>query len=111
MLITEIIDSDRQLLDIVKSILLRAKAEGAKTVDVGQLINDIGDDSVTPELLVDILGRHGAELKNIIAGSTVDTIDMDIAAKKSMTTKADMTDKTMKNTALKQALSNLDDLT
>lgn len=110
MLITEIVDSDRQLLDMVKSILLRAKAEGAKEVDVQQLINDIDDDAVTPELLVDLLGRRGAELKNIIAGSTVDTIDMDIAAKKSMTTKADATNKQMKNTALKQALSNLDDL-
>jgi hypothetical protein len=110
MLITEIVDSDSQLLDIIKSILLRAKAEGAKEVDVQQLINDIGDESVTPEVLIDILGRHGAELKNIIAGSTVDTIDMDIAAKKAMTTKADMSDKQMKNTALKQAMSNLDDL-
>ena len=108
MLITELVDSEAELLNTVISILLRAKAEGAKKVDMQQLINDLHDDSLTPELMVDIFNRHTGKLKNIIAGSTVDEVDLDIMGKKKqMTTKADQDTAKIKNTAAQQALDNL----
>jgi len=107
MLICEIVDSDRQILDIVTSILLRAKAEGAETVDMHQLLNDIGDESLTPQMMVDILSRHTGELKEIVAGATLDQIQLNMGVKKNMKTKQDMDAEKMKSTALKQALDDL----
>lgn len=108
MLINELVDSETELLDTVISILLRAKAEGAKTVNMQQLINDLDDDNITPELMVDILNRHTGKLKNIIAGSTVDAIDLDIVGnKKQMTTGAEKDTARFKKTATQQALDNL----
>lgn len=107
MLINEIVDSDRQILDIVTSILLRAKAEGATTVDMQQLINDIGDESLTPQMMVDILSRHTGELKEIVASATLDQIQLNMGVKKNMKTKADTDTNKMKNTALQQALKSL----
>jgi hypothetical protein len=107
MLIKEVIDSDEQILGIVKSILMRAKSEGAKQVDMNQLVNDIGDSSVTPELLVDIFSRHGAELKNIVAGATVDMIDLDTETKKSMQYKSDTDAAKLKGKAVQQAKQSL----
>lgn len=107
MLISEIVDSDRQVLDIVTSILLRAKAEGAETVDMQQLINDIGDESMTPQMMVDILSRHTGELKELVASATLDQIQLNMGVKKNMTTKQDTEKQKMKNTALQQALSDL----
>ena len=107
MLIKEVIDSDEQILGIVKSILMRAKSEGAKQVDMQQLVNDIGDSSVTPELLVDIFSRHAAELKNIVAGATVDMIDLDTETKKTMQYKSDTDAAKLKGTAVQQARQSL----
>lgn len=108
MLINELVDSEAELLGTVKSILLRAKAEGAKTVNMQQLINDLGDSSVTPEMMVDIFNRHTGKLKDIIAGSTVDAVDLDVTGKtKQMTTKADQDTASIKKTAAQQALDNL----
>jgi hypothetical protein len=88
--------------------LLRAKAEGAETVDMQQLINDIGDESMTPQLMVDILSRHTGELKELVAGATLDQIQLNMGVKKSMVTKQDADKKKMKNTALQQALKSLE---
>ena len=107
MLIKEVIDSDEQVLDIVKSILMRAKSEGAKQVDMKQLVNDIGDSSVTPELLVDIFSRHAAELKNIVAGATVDLVNIDTETKKSMQYKTDTDAAKLKGKAVQQAKQSL----
>lgn len=107
MLIKEVIDSDEQVLDIVKSILMRAKSEGAKQVDMKQLVNDIGDSSVTPELLVDIFSRHAAELKNIVAGATVDLVNLDTETKKSMQYKTDTDAAKLKGKAVQQAKQSL----
>lgn len=107
MLIKEVIDSDEQVLGIIKSILMRAKSEGAKQVDMQQLVNDIGDSSVTPELLVDIFSRHAAELKNIVAGATVDAIDLDTEKKKSMQYKSDTDAAKLKGAAVQQARQSL----
>ena len=107
MLIKEVIDSDEQVLDIVKSILMRAKSEGAKQVDMKQLVNDIGDSSVTPELLVDIFSRHAKELKNIVAGATVDLVDLDTETKKSMQYKSDTDAAKLKGKAVQQAKQSL----
>jgi len=108
MLISEVVDSEAELLNTVISILLRAKADGAKKVDMQQLINDLHDDTITPELMVDIFNRHTGKLKNIIAGSTVDELDLDTIGKKTqMTTKIDQDTAKMKNTATQQALDNL----
>lgn len=107
MLICEIVDSDRQVLDIVTSILLRAKAEGAQSVDMQQLINDLGDESMTPQMMVDILSRHTGELKELVGSATVDAVQLNMGIKKKMMSKQDVDAAKMKNTALKQALDSL----
>jgi len=108
MLINELVDSESELLDTVISILLRAKAEGAKAVNMQQLINDLDDPSITPEFMVDLLSRNTGKLKNIIAGSDVDNVDLDTIAKtQRMTTKSEKDSAKMKQTAVSQALDSL----
>lgn len=103
----EFIDSDEQLLSIIKPILLRAKAEGVTSVSLRQLSNDIEDDSVTPELLVSILNKHRNKLKDIISSANYDEIVLNNGHIKTMTTKYDQDVKKMKNTAIKQAMDKL----
>ena len=59
----EFVESDAQVIGILKPILLRAKAEGANSISTRQLSNDINDDAVTPEVLVSILNKHRSVLK------------------------------------------------
>jgi hypothetical protein len=103
----EFVDSDEQVVDIVKSILLRAKAEGAKAVDTKQLVNDIGDENVTPELLVDILNRKSDAFGDIVGSATVDSVQLTSGEKKAMTSKYDQDVNKMKATAIKQATGSL----
>lgn len=103
----EFVDSNEQVLGIVKSILLRAKAEGAKAVDTAQLANDIGDESITPELLVDILSRNSGKLRDIISLANIDSIQLATGEKKAMTSQADQDINKMKATAIKQATGSL----
>lgn len=39
----EFVDSDAELLGLIKPILLRAKAEGATDIPMAQLLNDLDD--------------------------------------------------------------------
>ena len=103
----EFVDSDEQVLGIVKPLLLRAKAEGAQSIPVNQLINDINDSSVSPELLVNILNKHRKDLSNIITTATYDEIVLNNNEIKSMTNKFDKDVNKMKSTALKQAMDQL----
>jgi hypothetical protein len=103
----EFVDSDEQVLGIVKPLLLRAKAEGANAVSTTQLINDLNDSSVTPELLVNILNKHRKDLKDIITTATYDEIVLNNNEIKSMTSKFDKDVNKMKSTALKQAMDQL----
>lgn len=104
----ELVDSDRQLLDLIKPILLRAKAEGAKEISVQQLLNDLDpEDNVKAPLLIDILSRHRNELKDIILSANLDSIALNLGAKSSMMTKADQQAGKMKSTAIKQAMDKL----
>jgi hypothetical protein len=103
----EFVDSDQQVLSIIKPLLLRAKAEGADSIPVNQLINDINDSSITPELLINILNKHRKDLSNIITTATYDDIVLNKNEIKSMTNKLDKDVNKMKNTALKQAMDKL----
>lgn len=103
----EFVDSDQQVLSIIKPLLLRAKAEGAVSIPVNQLINDINDSSVTPELLISILNKHRKDLSNIITTATYDEIALNNNEIKSMTNKFDKDVSKMKSTALKQAMDKL----
>jgi len=103
----EFVDSDEQVLGIIKPLLLRAKAEGANSISTNQLINDINDNSVTPELLVNILNKHRKDLSNIITTATYDEIVLNNNEIKSMTNKFDKDVNKMKSTALKQAMDQL----
>lgn len=103
----EFVDSEQQVLGIIKPLLLRAKAEGARSIPIGQLINDISDSSITPELLVSILNKHRTDLKDIITTATYDEIVLNNNEIKSMTTKFDKDINKMKSTALKQAMDKL----
>jgi hypothetical protein len=103
----EFVDSDEQVLGIIKPLLLRAKAEGAQSIPVNQLINDINDSSVSPELLVNILNKHIKDLSNIITTATYDEIVLNNNEIKSMTNKFDKDVNKMKSTALKQAMDQL----
>lgn len=108
MLIRELVDSDVQLLGIIKPILLRAKAEGADSVDMDQLINDMDkEDNVTPEVMVDVLNRHRKDLEDIVVGATLDSIALNKGVPKTMTSKFDQQTNKLKTTALKQALDQL----
>lgn len=103
----EFVDSDDQVLGIIKPLLLRAKAEGADSIPTKQLLNDIQDSSVTPELLVNILNKHRKDLRDIITTATYDEIVLNNNEIKSMTNKFDKDVNKMKSTALKQAMDKL----
>ena len=103
----EFVDSDEQVLGIIKPLLLRAKAEGATSIPTNQLINDINDSSVSPELLVNILNKHRKDLQNIITTATYDEIILNNNELKSMTSDYDKNVNKMKSTALKQAMDKL----
>lgn len=104
----ELVDSDQQLLGLIKPILLRAKAEGADTVSMSQLLNDMdSEDSVTAEKLINVLHKHRNSLKNIVTSATVDGIVLNKGPAKSMTSDFDKQTKKMQSTALKQAMDQL----
>jgi hypothetical protein len=103
----EFVDSDEQVLSIIKPLILRAKAEGATSIPTNQLINDINDSSVSPELLVNILNKHRKDLKDIITTATYDEIILNNNELKSMTSNYDKDVNKMKSTALKQAMDKL----
>jgi len=104
----EFVDSDAELLGLIKPILLRAKAEGAMEIPMAQLLNDLDDrDEITPELMIDILHRHRKDLKNIVTTASIDSVVLTSGPIKAMTSKQDQSVNKMKNTALQQALDNL----
>ena len=104
----EFVDSDAELIGVIKPILLRAKSEGATEIPMNQLLNDLDDrDEITPELMIDILRRHRKDLKNIITTATVDSITLNTGPVKAMTSQQNQDVNKMKNTALQQALDNL----
>jgi len=103
----EFVDSDEQVLGIIKPLLLRAKAEGAVSIPTNQLINDLNDSSITPELLVHILNKHRKDLNDIITTATYDSIVLNNNEIKSMTSNYDKDVNKMKSTALKQAMDKL----
>ena len=103
----EFVDSDEQVLGIIKPLLLRAKAEGANAISTNQLLNDINDSSITSELLVNILNKHRKDLQNIITTATYDEIVLNNNEIKSATSNYDKDVAKMKSTALKQAMDQL----
>ena len=103
----EFVDSDEQVLGIVRPLLLRAKAEGANAISTNQLLNDINDSSINSELLVNILNKHRKDLKDIITTATYDEIILNNNEIKSMTSNYDKDVNKMKSTALKQAMDQL----
>lgn len=108
MLIKELVDSDVEVLGLIKPILLRAKAEGATSINMSQLINDMdSEDNISPEVMIDILNRHRNDLKNIVSSATVDSIVLNKGPAKTMTSKFDQETAKMKNTAVQQALDQL----
>lgn len=108
MRIFELIDSDQQLLGLIKPILLRAKAEGADTISMVQLLNDMdSEDNITPESMLNVLHKHRHSLKNIISNATVDSIVLNKGNTKSMTSKFDKETQKIQTTALKQAMDQL----
>lgn len=104
----ELVDSDQQVLGIVKPILLRARAEGADTVSMSQLLNDMDvEDNITPELMVDLFHRHRKDLEDVIVSSTLDSIQLNKGLPKTMTTKVDKEKEKIKTTAVQQARDQL----
>ncbi len=104
----ELVDSDVEVLGLIKPILLRAKAEGASEISMAQLLNDMDSaDNISAEMMIDILNRHRQDLKNIVSTATVDSIVLNKGPAKTMTSKFDQETNKMKNTALKQALDQL----
>lgn len=104
----ELVDSDQQLLSLIKPILIRARTEGAETVDMQQLINDLdSEDSITPELMVDVLNRHRKDMDDIVVSATRDSIQLNKGPATTMTSKVDKDIKKIKTTAVKQAMGQL----
>ena len=106
----EFVDSDSQLLDTLTSIVVRAKAEGVEQIAMQQLINDLGDRTLTPELLVSIINGHTGQLKDLIASATLDQIVINTGVTKAVQQQTDRDTNRMRATAAKQALDNLDSL-
>ena len=104
----EFVDSDSQLLDTLTSILVRAKAEGVEHIDMRQIINDLGDTTITPELLVSVINGHTDQLKDLVANATLDQIDINTGVTKKVQQQTDRDTTRMKATAAKQALDSLD---
>lgn len=104
----EFVDSDSQLLDTLTSILVRAKAEGVEHIDMRQIINDLGDTTITPELLVSVINGHTGQLKDLVANATLDQIDINTGVTKKVQQQTDRDTTRMKATAAKQALDSLD---
>ena len=108
MLIRELLDSDVEVLGLIKPILLRAKAEGANEISMAQLLNDMdSEDNITGEMMIDILNRHRRDLKDIVSTATLDSITLNKGPAKTMTSKFDQDTNKIKNTALQQALDQL----
>lgn len=104
----ELVDSDQQVLGLLKPILIRARAEGAETVNMQQLLNDMdSEDNITPELLVDLLNRHRKSMRDIVSSATLDSIVLNKGPSTTMTTKVDKDTAKMKSTALQQAMDQL----
>jgi hypothetical protein len=104
----ELVDSDQQVLALIRPILLRAKAEGAETIDMNQLINDMdSEDAITPDVIVDLFHRHRKDLENIVSSSTLDQIQLAKDTPKTMISKFDQEQNKIKSTAIKQAMDQL----
>jgi hypothetical protein len=104
----ELVDSDVEVLGLIKPILLRAKAEGATEISMTQLLNDMDSaDNISAEMMIDILNRHRHDLKNIVSTATVDSVVLNKGPAKTMTSKFDQETNKIKSTALQQALDQL----
>lgn len=104
----ELIDSDQQVLALIRPILLRAKAEGAETINMNQLINDMdSEDAITADVIVDLFHRHRKDLENIVSSSTLDQIQLAKDTPKTMISKFDQEQNKIKSTAIKQAMDQL----
>lgn len=104
----ELLDSDVEVLGLIKPILLRAKAEGANEISMSQLLNDMdSEDNISGEMMIDILNRHRRDLKDIISSATLDSIVLNKGPAKTMTSKFDQDTNKLKNTALQQAMDQL----
>jgi hypothetical protein len=104
----ELVDSDQQLLSLIKPILIRARTEGAETIDMQQLVNDLdSEDSITPEVMVDVLNRHRKDMEDIVVSATLDSIQLNKGPATTMSSKIDKDIKKIKSTAVKQALGQL----
>jgi hypothetical protein len=104
----ELVDSDIEVLGLLKPILLRAKAEGATTINMSQLLNDLdNDDNISPEMMIDILNRHRQDLKDIVSSATIDSVVLNKGPAKTMTSKFDQDVKKIKTTAINQAKDQL----
>jgi hypothetical protein len=103
----EFVESDAQVIGIIKPILLRAKAEGANSISTRQLSNDINDDAVTSDVLVNILNKHRSVFKNIISSVSIDEIILNADGSKE---RSDYDKKvaSLKKTAVKQAMDELE---
>jgi hypothetical protein len=108
MLIKELLDSDVEVLGLIKPILLRAKAEGATEISMAQLLNDMdSEDNINAEMMIDIFNRHRKDLKDIVSTATIDSVILNKGPAKTMTSKFDQQTNKIKNTALQQALDQL----
>lgn len=104
----ELVDSDQQLLAVLKPILIRARSEGADTVDMQQIINDLdSEDAITPEVMVDLLSRHRRDLEDIVVSSTRDSIQLNKGETKAMKSQGDRDLEKIRSTAVKQARDQL----
>lgn len=104
----ELLDSDVEVLGLIKPILLRAKAEGANEISMSQLLNDMdSEDNISGEMMIDILNRHRRDLKDIVSSATLDSIVLNKGPSKTMTSKFDQDTNKLKNTALQQAMDQL----
>ena len=103
----EFVNGDQQLIDIIKPILIRAKAEGAVTISTSQILNDLNDKSITLELLINVLNDNRRHLNKIISSANYDEIKLNVGGVRGMTSDVDNSTEKMKSTALKKAKGDL----
>jgi len=99
----EFVSSNDDMINTVKDLLVRARAEGAGSVSLQSLANEFGPE-VGVDVLSDVLNQHRYELGGIV-GKITDR-DVEFAKTKPEAHKAH-SDDALKKTALGQALKGL----
>jgi hypothetical protein len=99
----EFVSSNDQLLDIVRDLLVRAKAEGADSVSLEQLANEF-DGDLDIDTIRSTIMNHQRSMKGLIGKVTDTTVEFE---KPQLMKQQQKSDQAMTKTAVATALKAL----